>query len=107
MEQERKSAASRTVSIKGFQELTNAVNRLADAIEKPDEAKKWQIVAWKALCQLGALSEFVKSSIADLEKLDIKDELSEHNEGWLLASDFSVPAFTMGTIIFRVLEEHF
>jgi len=55
MKQESKSEALRTVSVEGFQELTKAVDKLADAIEKPDEAKKWQIVAWKALCQLSAL----------------------------------------------------
>jgi len=52
---------------------------------KPDEAKKWQIIALKASSQLSALQEFVKSSIADLEKLDTKDELTEHDEGRLLA----------------------
>jgi len=67
------------------EELVKAVSRLADVIEKPDEAKKWQIVALKALSQLSSLQKFVKSSIADLEKLDVNDELTEHYEGKLLA----------------------
>ena len=54
MELERKSEASRMVSVEGFKELVKAINRLADAVEKPDEAKKWQIVALKELSQCNA-----------------------------------------------------
>jgi len=75
MEHSRKSEASRTVRVEGFQQLIEAIDKLSDNIVKPDEAMKWQIVAWKTFLQLSkavVLEEFVKSSIVELEKLNAR-----------------------------------
>lgn len=97
MEQERKSEASRTVSVESFEELVKTVNKLVDAIEKHGEAKKWPIVALKALSQLSALQEFVKSSIADLEKLDALREINRvlKPKGYFICFDLVYPRWAV------------